>query len=734
MTVASEEVQRAAGHPSLYFPKRWKRCHVTAADEARITSAIRDLPRHFAGELTALDVERIQSSREGIWRLRVGSFRIFFVVAVGSILVLELDRRDDHTYGDVDRLDRLAIVRRDEGLQVIEVAEVPVSVPGAVERRLPARVARPSTRQNPLTPFTSGRLEALGLDNETVAEIRTMARTIDIAETLSQRGLPASVVELASDAWHDPGRYLEIFDEGRVPTRDDAGIDEAELGRRLRHPDSIDSLAALTEGDFELVLRGEIEEWMFYLHPSQARIVRHEANGPSRVRGGPGTGKTVAALHRARHLVSAGCAESVLLTTFVGVLPAVWKQLFQTFAPEIAARIATATVDQLARSIVVESDGPVGTILGDGSDERRKLLERAIMKTDGLAGVIGGPENLGREIDEIIAGRGIPSRDEYLAVSRRGRGVALGRADRETVWQGYGRYRRELEHAGALDWAQLRLRALELASAGEGPRFDAVVVDEAQDLKEIQVKLLMELDTSPAHANLLIVGDGQQSIYPGGFTLGSLGLDVRGRSFLLRTNWRNTQRIAEAAESAIGSLPFGDLEAELGPRPAREAPLPRRVGSAPELHIVDPEREVVVLQELVSDALGHLESRDIGVLGRKEKVWRRAETALRAAEIPVLRLKDYRGQPLDGVRIGTFAGSKGLEFKFAILLAGKSDWSVSPFMLKDQGDIEEWWAKERRTLFVAMTRARDRLAILSGPELAAPVTQAREHFDEWDWR
>ena len=66
----------------------------------------------------------------------------------------------------------------------------------------------------------------------------------------------------------------------------------------------------------------------------------------------------------------------------------------------------------------------------------------------------------------------------------------------------------------------------------------------------------------------MFVGDGQQSIYPGGFTLRSVGLDVRGRSFLLRTNWRNTQAIADAAEAVIGDLPFGDLEDEAGPRPA----------------------------------------------------------------------------------------------------------------------------------------------------------------------
>ena len=58
---------------------------------------------------------------------------------------------------------------------------------------------------------------------------------------------------------------------------------------------------------------------------------------------------------------------------------------------------------------------------------------------------------------------------------------------------------------------------------------------------------------------------------------------------------------------------------------------------------------------------------------------------------------------------------------------------MQPFWLKDRGDRDEWWATERRKLFVAMTRARDRLALVAWPPLADALEQARERFDEWDW-
>lgn len=250
------------------------------------------------------------------------------------------------------------------------------------------------------------------------------------------------------------------------------------------------------------------------------------------------------------------------------------------------------------------------------------------------------------------------------------------------------------------------------------------------------MRLLAALDRSPEHSGLMFVGDGRQAIYPGGFSLRSIGFDVRGRSFLLRTNWRNTQRIAEAAEGVLGDLAFGDIEEGKVIRPPDEIPLPLRLGAPAELHIVPgQEAEREVLLALIEEARGELTLGDIAVLGRTKKIWERAEKALRTADIPIVRLDEYKGQPVDAVRVGTFAKSKGLEFKMAILVgAGRSEWVQNPFWLKDEGDVLEHWATARRTLFVAMTRARDRLMVIATSEPGAPIEQARERFSELDWR
>ena len=723
----------AAGARPLRYRRRYLRCEVAPADRKRLVAAVNQLPGAMSGQFHNLDIKPLQNTRHpGLYRLRVGAYRVIYWPVADEIVVLEIDRRDDTTY---NHLDRLAVHRHGAGLQVTEVTEPAVVAQREVAGRPPSRRSVARERENPLSVFSTPQLLAVGLTSDAITAIRRMAPTIEIGEALAELGVGAEVVELVADMWHDQERYLAIYDSGRPPTADDARIDAQELAERLAHAESTEAVAELGARDFELVLQGSIEDWMFYLHPSQTRIVRHVSHGPSRVRGGPGTGKTVAALHRARHLVHAGLADRVLLTTFVTVLPSVWATLLERFAPDDVPRITTRTVDSLIFAIVSGADGEP-TFVGD--DERRKLLEEMCRKIAGVNDAIGGAAELGTEFDTVLGGRGIDSLKEYAEIDRPGRGRRLTIGEREIVWTAWQRYRDTLARAGRTDWALLRVRALELALEGHGPRFDAIIIDEAQDLTEVQVRLLTVLDTRPDHANLMFVGDGQQSIYPGGFTLRAVGLDVRGRSFLLRTNWRNTQAIADAAEAVMGDLPFGDLEDEVGPRSAAEAPLPRRRGELPELHVVgsDDQGDDVVRQ-LLQEALTTLRPPEVAVLGRTRKAWRRAERALKALgveSVVVTQLAKRSDGAPDAVRIGSFEGSKGLEFKFVLLVGyRRGDWSVQPFWLKDRVDRDYWWATERRKLFVAMTRARDRLALCAWPPLAEPLEHARSRFDEWDW-
>ena len=83
--------------------------------------------------------------------------------------------------------------------------------------------------------------------------------------------------------------------------------------RRFRIMNNIEELAAALEYPWE--------RWTVFLHPDQSGIVERNYNGPARVSGSAGTGKTVVALHRTAHLAIRSNPDArVLLTTFSDTL------------------------------------------------------------------------------------------------------------------------------------------------------------------------------------------------------------------------------------------------------------------------------------------------------------------------------------------------------------------------------------------------------------------------------
>jgi superfamily I DNA/RNA helicase len=86
-----------------------------------------------------------------------------------------------------------------------------------------------------------------------------------------------------------------------------------------------------------------------------------------------------------------------------------------------------------------------------------------------------------------------------------------------------------------------------------------VIVDEVQDLTCVALQMLHAL-VGDRPDGLLLVGDGQQSIYPGGCSLAEAGICVVGRSSILQRNYRNRAEILRYALSFIDDDDFDDLD------------------------------------------------------------------------------------------------------------------------------------------------------------------------------
>jgi superfamily I DNA/RNA helicase len=113
---------------------------------------------------------------------------------------------------------------------------------------------------------------------------------------------------------------------------------------------------------------------------------------------------------------------------------------------------------------------------------------------------------------------------------------------REAMWELYLAYEARLTQAGASDFNDLLLRATSVVDRlSELFRYSAVILDEVQDLNLSAVRFLANLARNHTE-RLLFIGDGQQSVYPGGFTLSEAGISVTGRAAVLSHNYRNTPR------------------------------------------------------------------------------------------------------------------------------------------------------------------------------------------------
>lgn len=463
--------------------------------------------------------------------------------------------------------------------------------------------------------------------------------------------------------------------------------------------------AELLRAAGEAAQRGPVEQWMTFIDPEQMRLVRRSFAGPIRIRGAAGTGKTVVGLHRAAYLAAGNPQGRVLVTSFVRTLPPVLANLYQRLAPESADRVEFVGLHRWAMDHLRTR----GVRLRVDLEQADAAFAHAFRGWTGRTRLIT-PATQYRywreEIDAVIKGRGLRVFDQYDALVRVGRKKGLQSDDRQLVWDLYSAYEEQLRARDVHDFNDvigMALRSVEEDPSHRG--YVAVIADEVQDLNLLAVRLLLAL-AGDGPDGLTLIGDGQQAVYPGGYTLAEAGVAVAGRSFVLRTNYRNTRAILDYAIRLVADDEFGDLGAELerGQRDVeviREGVTPTEV-VAPSIERHD--RRMV--QEVKRAQRSGVRLGDMAVLVPSNKLANHYRKVLKRAGLVTVSLLDYDGVPAPAIKVGTFQRAKGLEFARVYLPQVELPGDASH--VNDPADLEAL-ERERRTYFVGMTRARDTL-------------------------
>ena len=285
----------------------------------------------------------------------------------------------------------------------------------------------------------------------------------------------------------------------------------------------------LTESELQRLFSGPIEDWMVFLHPDQRTIVDRDFNGPARVRGSAGTGKTVVAIHRAavmaRRLAvdsTVGKSPKILFTTFINSLPPVFQNLYRRLPTSIEGAVEFINLDRLARRVCEQSGYGVSIDVGATNDAFRRARSTVVHAGTVLYSARLTDRYLKDEITRVIKGRGVDSLEEYQTIDRIGRRTRFTSAMRSQVWELHEEWNRLLLAGGVDDFADVVRHARDFARQRLDPTYRVAIVDESQDLTLVGLQLVRALvNGGRGHDRpnaLFIVGDGAQKIYPGSFT------------------------------------------------------------------------------------------------------------------------------------------------------------------------------------------------------------------------
>lgn len=529
-------------------------------------------------------------------------------------------------------------------------------------------------------------------------------------ETLLSWGVPEDWLDTVRDATEDT--VLDIA--SHLPQEAGEALVAAATGERPQpapvvadpyaHPDAARRFRVVgDEAELAAALEAPWEKWAVFLHPAQREFVERDFAGPARVIGSAGTGKTVVALHRAARLVKEHPESRVLLTTFNARLAEGLAQKAAILLPDEAtrARLTVTDMPTLARSLYEEAFGTFDEATETDVDS---ALRRAAEEADESA----EPAFLREEWRLIVDAWAVPDREAYRDLPRLGRKVRMATGRRDALWAVFEATRTDLGKQGKLTRAQMLHQLAQYYRANATSPFTHAVVDEAQDIAVPELVFLAAVAGNRPNG-LFFAGDIGQRIFRTPFPWKSAGVDIQGRSRSLKVCYRTSQQIRSVSDLLLPpKLVEGD-----GTEDRRTGVVSLFEGPPPELHeFPDANAEIHAAGEWLAQRRSEgAQAEEIALLVRSDAEIDRAEMAASQAGLAVSRIGSTNP---NAVRLGTMHEAKGGEFRVVAILACDQDVIPSAERLldaRDEGMIEEIMATERHLLYVAATRARERLWI-----------------------
>jgi superfamily I DNA/RNA helicase/mRNA-degrading endonuclease RelE of RelBE toxin-antitoxin system len=617
---------------------------------------------------------------------------IVFKPEKGDVYVLMYVDKHDDAYRWAETR-RVAINRVTGAMQLfaVERAEEEVEVQAAAT--VPAE--EPVQSAPLYASLSESELLSIGTPEEMIPEVKAIRSEQDL--DAMQARLPVEAYEglfliAAGDTVSDVLMARETRIDKKVDIEDfAAALQTAESQARFVVVDDPETMTA--------IMNAPLAQWRVFLHPTQRKLAVSDRNGPMRVLGGAGTGKTVLAMHRAKWLAENRLEEGqkVFFTTFTRNLAQDIEENLKTLCGQATMqRIEVQNLDAWVHGFLRKHQYEYTIIFDRRSGPAEDAWNLALAAADTSLGL--PPGFYEEEFENVILAQGVTTRDEYRIAKRKGRGTVLTRGKRDAIWPVFEEYRAAITLRKLKEVDDAYRDAASLLKEKPSP-YASIIVDETQDFGPQALKLLRAM-VQPGKNDLFFVGDGHQRIYNRHrASMSECGIDIRGRGRKLYLNYRTTEQIRLAAVALLEGCEVDDLD-EGSDEVRRYKSISR--GPAPMLlqvpHLEDAFAKAV---EVVAVALAA--GRSICVMVPTKHEAGEALKALKAAGISstLIGPNERDRAESSAARVATMHRAKGLEFDEVVLIA-KPD--------RTPGSTQQF--DKQRLEYVALTRAKRNATVI----------------------
>ncbi|MBD2471549.1 3'-5' exonuclease [Nostoc sp. FACHB-145] len=655
------------------------------------------------------DAKKLKGYHNNTYRIRVGDYRVFYSFGQGWVKLLSVRKRDERTYETE-----------------IPQFQTPTKPPQEDVRIQQNKEQEAVVEKYPVFPSYS--------PNDTTSCQITTALPVELTTSLLQQW------QIPQQYWADILKVdnSEAILELSIPDKLISRILDNLFPRPIEEIEKQPQYILQGTEDLDRFFTGDLSAFLLKLDPEQEKLRDFGGSGPILVKGGPGTGKSTLALYRVQKLLQQGY-RSILFTTYTNALVTYSQQLLEQLLGERLQNldVEVSTVDSLIYNYYIKSyDKPVFAT----QQQCLGCLQSALSTTEIPASNVFDQrvrrqtlENLGlpyllQEIQSVIQAWGISSLEEYQNLDRHGRGVALKANIREAIWAVYQTWRSLMVSQRYTTTEQMRLQALGVVNQLAQKPYQAIVIDEAQDLSPISLRFLLAL--VPDLSGVYLTADASQSLYQRGFSWKQIHSDLKvaGRTLILKRNYRNTQQIITACTNILEGTEAGDSEC-LYQEPSSHQ------GDFPSLLLIDDtEQEIKAIREFFitaaknfrfplhgsavlcpSNQAGRFYAEKLTKLGLKAKFVSGKEINLKAPYIKVL----------------TLHSAKGLEFPAVVVIGLKTGQLPHINLLIPVEESNIIINEQKRLFYVACSRAMRALMVCGSAISPSPFVKS---LNSANWR